>query len=126
MINSIEEFRAKYPKAAVVNYDMENTFDYGLCYKTGPGTVEKLRKDRGKYITYPKIQPYSELNGDYKIFIIRNNKMCELEQGNSEHTFHIKGEVINVDIKIFDYIYMSKSKHKDPRIINEDIYTIYE
>ena len=126
MINTLEEFKTKYPKAAVVNYDMENTFDYGLCYKTGPGTVEKLRKDRGKYITYPKIQPYSKLNTDYKILIIRNNKMYELEPGNEEHTFHIKCEVKNVDINMFNDIYMYKQNHNDPKPINEDIYTIYE
>ncbi len=126
MINTIEEFKIKYPKAAIVNYDMENTFDCGLCYKTGPGIVERLRKDKGKYITYPKIQPYSELNTDYKIFIIRNNKMYELEQGNEKHTFHIKREITNVDISIFDDIYLSKAKHKNPTIVNEDIYIIYE
>ena len=127
MINSVEEFKAKYPKAAVVNYDIEDVHGYGLCYRTNGRAIERLRKDRGKYITYPQIQPYSELNTDYKIFIIRNNKMYELEKGNKEKTFHIKEEVTDVDINMFDDIfYISKMKHKDPTIVNEDIYTIYE
>ena len=127
MINSVEEFKAKYPKAAVVNYDIEDVHGYGLCYRTNGKAIERLRKDRGKYITYPKIQPYSELNTDYKIFIIRNNKMYELEQGKEKKTFHIKEEVTDVDLNMFDDIfYISKMKHKDPTIVNEDIYTIYE
>ena len=115
MINSLEEFKTKYPKAAVVNYDIEDVHGYGLCYRTNGRVVERLRKDRGKY------------NTDYKIFIIRNNKLFELEKGNEENTFHIKEEVTNVDINLFDDIfYISKMKHKDPTIINENIYRIYE
>ena len=127
MINSIEEFIKEYPKSAIVNYDIEEIHSYGLCYKTGSGTIEKLRKDRGKYIKYPQIQPYSELNTDYKLFIIRNSKMYELERGNKENTYHIKNEVINVNLNIFtDIFYISKSKHKEPKIIDESIYSIYE
>lgn len=127
MINRIEEFKKEYPISAIINYDVEEVHGYGLCYKTKPGTVEKLRKDKGKYITYPQIQPYSKLTTDYKLFIIKNNRMYELESGNSENTYHIKSEVVNVDPNIFtDIFYISKNKHKEPKIIDEPIYTIYE
>ncbi len=129
MINTIEEFKERYKKAAVVNYDVAKKYGYGLTYRTGKvkHVIEKFRKYKNEYITYPQIQPYSELNTDYKIFIIINNKMYELEQGNEKNTFHIKGEVANVDINMFnDIFYISKMKHKDPTIINENIYRIYE
>ncbi|MBQ6285595.1 MAG: hypothetical protein IJK67_04725 [Bacilli bacterium] len=126
MISSIDEFKKKYPKSAIVNYDVAEVHGYGLCFKIR-GTIEKFRKDKGKYITYPQIQPYSKLTTDYKLFIIKNNKMYELENGNIENTYHIKNEIVNINLNIFtDIFYISKSKHKEPKIIDEPIYTIYE
>ena len=130
MINSLEEFKKIYPKAAVVNYDIADLHGYGLTYRTNDvkRPIEKFRTYLGRYITYPQIQPYSKLNTDYKIFIIRNNKMYELEKGSKELTFHIKEEVTNVDLNIFtDKFYISKNKHEKSRN-NEDepIYRIEE
>ncbi len=127
MINSLEEFKKEYKVAAVVNYDIEDVHGYALCYRTSSPRMERVRKDRGRYITYPQIQRYSELDTNYKLFIIRNNKMYELEKGNKENTYHIKEEVTNVNLKIFDdKFYISRNQHKDPKIIDEPIYTIYE
>lgn len=127
MINSLEDFKDKYKPACIVNYDIEDVHGYGLCYRTNSTRIERVRKDRGRYITYPYIQPYSELNSDYHMFIIRNNKMYELENGKEKNTYHIKEEITNINLDIFnDIFYISKQKHKDPVIINEDLYKIYE
>ncbi len=102
--------------AAVVNYDIAALHRYGLTYRTNDvkRPIEKFRTYLGRYITYPQIQPYSKLNTDYKIFIIRNNKMYELEKGSKELTFQIKEEVTNVDLNIFtDKFYISKSNMKN-------------
>ena len=61
------------------------------------------------------------------MFIIHNNKMYELECGNKKNSYHIKNEVNDINLNIFDEIfYISRNKHKDPVIINEDLYVIYE
>ena len=114
MINSIDQFNNKYKPSAVVNYDIANVHGYGLTYKTAPGTVEIFRKDNGKYLEYPNIQPYSRLDDtDYKIFIIKDNKMFELCNSEKDGVFKIKSEVTDIDINIFDDIfYISKLKHK--------------
>ncbi len=130
MINTIEEFKAKYPKAAVVNYDVEKKYGYGLTYRTGDvkHVIEKFRKFKNEYITYPQIQPYSKLTKNYKMFIIRNNKIYELEQGNRENAFHIRGEARNINIDIFEKVFnIPKEKHDKPsNRETEPIYTIYE
>lgn len=127
MINSLDEFKKKYGVSCVVNYDISDVHGYGLCYRSNSSRVERVRKERGRYITYPYIQPYSKLNTDYKMFIINNNKMYELECGNKKNSYHIKNEVNDINLNIFDEIfYISRNKHKDPVIINEDLYEIYE
>ena len=124
MINSIEEFKNKYPKAAVVNYDIASLYGYGLTYRTSTDSVEMFRRiDSKKYITYPNIQPYSKLDGtNYEIFIIRNNKMYKLEKGKA-NTFKIKKEILDVDTNIFDKFYYNRKSHIKPR--NSEDETIY-
>ncbi len=61
MINSIKEFEQKHPYAIIVNYDIAEKFDYGLCYRTQTKRAEVFAKYHGKYITYPSIQPYLSL-----------------------------------------------------------------
>ena len=125
MIESLEEFNNKYNKAVIVNYDMENVFDYGVTYRNTVNSLERFRKYKGKYITYPYIQPYLKLeNNDYSLFIIRNNKMYKLKKGNKESTYKIDTE-INIDTNIFDDIFYRKQLHKDPVNMNDEpIYTI--
>ncbi len=129
MINSIEQFNDKYKKSAVVNYDIADVHGYGLTYKTAPGTVEIFRKDNGKYLEYPNIQPYSRLeNTDYKLFIIKDNKIFELCKGEKDGVFKIKSEATDIDINIFrDIFYLSKTKHKQSaNRKDEPIYIIEE
>ncbi len=66
MIKSLEEFNNKYNQAVIVNYDMEVVFDYGVTYRNKTDSLERFRKCKGKYITYPYIQPYLKLeDNDY-------------------------------------------------------------
>lgn len=84
MINTIKDFIVKYPKAVIVNYDIAGKFDddSGRTYRTSTNHLEYFRKENGKYLKYPQIQPYLKLseNADYKLFILYNHKMFELEK----------------------------------------------
>ncbi len=131
MINTIEEFKERYKKAAVVNYDVAKKYGYGLTYRTGKvkHVIEKFRKYKNEYITYPQIQPYSKLTTNYKMFIIKNNKIYELEKSNIDgNYFHIKGEAININIDIFKKVFdVDESKHDKPsNRETEPIYKVYE
>ncbi len=125
MIESLEEFNNKYNQAVIVNYDMEKVFDYGVTYRNTVNSLERLRKYKGKYITYPYIQPYLKLNNsDYSLFIIRNNKMYKLKKGIKENTYEIDSE-INIDTNIFNDIFYRKQLFKNPaNLYDEPIYTI--
>ena len=129
MIDNIEQFNNKFPNSVVVNYDIANVHGYGLAYRTATGTVEIFRKDNGKYLEYPNIQPYSYLNNtNYKIFIIKNNKMFELCKTEKNERFKIKSEVTDININVFDDIfYSSKKTHKKAaNRKDEPIYIIEE
>ena len=132
MINNLDEFIKSYPKAAIVNYDIADVHGYGLTFRTiykNKDKVEKFRTYNGKYIEYPNIQPYANLDSDnYNIFIIKNNKMYELDKGIENNTYIIKRELNDIDLNIFDSIfYMSKNKHKPSSNRNDEpIYTIVE
>ena len=92
MINTIEEFKNIHPKAVIVNYDIADQFGFGMSYRTTTGSVELFRKVNGKYIKYPYIQPYLNLDNDslYELFIIYNSKMYQLEKGINNNTYKIK------------------------------------
>jgi len=127
MLNTLEQFRAAFPEAVIVNYDIANVHGYGLSYRTSSERVEIFRKDNGKYLEYPNIQLYSNLKSDnYKIFIIKNNKIFELGVGDKPNCFKIEKELKNVDINIFDRIfYVSKKYHKkSANRKDEPIFTI--
>ena len=127
MINSIEEFSKKFNNSVIVNYDIADVFDYGLAYRMKTKRLERFRKDKGKYIVYPYIQPYLYLNDDnYSLFIILNNKMFKLKKGSREKTYNIENEV-PVNLNIFNDIFYNKSKIKDPANRNDEpIYMIEE
>ena len=127
MIESLEEFNNKYNKAVIVNYDMESVFDYGVTYRNKANSLERFRKDKGKYITYPYIQPYLKLeDNDYSLFIIKNNEMFKLKKGVQENTYIIDSK-IDVDINIFNDKFFDKKKIKDPANRSEEpIYIIEE
>lgn len=114
MFNNIEEFRKAYTEAVIVNYDIANLHGYGLSYRTSSKRIEILRKDNGKYLDYPYIQPYSTLeNTNYKIFIIKDGRMYELRISDKPYYFKIIRELKDMDINIFDNIfYASKKEHK--------------
>ena len=98
MINTIKEFAVKYPKAVIVNYDIAGTFDdnSGRTYRTSTNHLEYFRKENGKYLKYPQIQPYLKLSEDvdYKLFILYNHKMFELEK--IDVNYHIKREIEDI------------------------------
>ena len=127
MIDSLEMFKEKYDKAVIVNYDMEDVFDCGLTYRITVNSLERFRKDKGKYIRYPYIQPYLSLNGnEYSLFIIKNNKMFKLEKGSKNNTYKIEKE-INIDLNIFNDKFYNKGKIKNPsNRTDEPIYIIEE
>lgn len=129
MINTIKEFALKHPKAIIVNYDIAGTFDddSGRTYRTTTKTLEYFRKENGKYLKYPQIQPYLKLNenSSYELFILNNHKMFQLENINGN--YHIKQEIedINPNIYMDDVFYDKKNLHK-PRIQDEPILIIKE
>ena len=127
MINTIKEFTLKHPKAIIVNYDIAGTFDddSGRTYRTTTETLEYFRKENGKYLKYPQIQPYLKLNenSSYELFILNNHKMFQLE--NIDGNYHIKQQIedINPNIYMDDVFYDKKNLHK-PRIQEEPILII--
>lgn len=129
MINTIKEFAIKHPKAVIVNYDIAGKFDddSGRTYRTSTGKLEYFRKENGRYLKYPQIQPYLNLNDSsaYELFILHNGKMYELEK--IDENYHIKREVedINPNIYMDDVFYDKKNLHK-PRIQDEPILIIKE
>ena len=127
MINTIKEFTLKHPKAIIVNYDIAGTFDddSGRTYRTTTKTLEYFRKENGKYLKYPQIQPYLKLNenSSYELFILNDHKMYQLENINGN--YHIKQQIedINPNIYMDDVFYDKKNLHK-PRIQEEPILII--
>lgn len=71
MINTIKEFAIEHPSAVIVNYDIAGTFDddSGRTYRTSKESLEYFRKEKGKYLKYPQIQPYLKLSdgSDYEL-----------------------------------------------------------
>lgn len=129
MINTIKEFADKYSKAVIVNYDIAGKFDddSGRTYRTSTGKLEYFRKEHGKYLKYPQIQPYLKLNenADHKLFILYNHKMFELEK--KDETYHIKREVVDVNPNIYmDDVFYGKKNLSQPRIQDEQILIIKE
>ena len=128
MINTIKEFSDKYPKAVIVNYDIAGTFDdSGRTYRTSTNHLEYFRKENGKYLKYPKIQPYLKLNenDDYKLFILYNHKMFELEK--IDDYYHIKQEIVDINPKLYmDDVFYDKKNLYQPRIQDQDILIIKE
>lgn len=135
MINTLEEFILKYPKSVVVSYDAANfnREGYGVIYRTTTRKTERFRKLNGKYIIYPQIQPYLQLNEDsnFSLFIIRNNKIYKLKKGEKNNTYKIEQEIFNVNISMFDYIFENSGRndnnHNKPQNrSDEPIYIIEE
>lgn len=125
MINTIEEFSKEHPKAVIVNYNIAEKFDYGLTYRTSCFSLEKFRKNKGKYIKYPLIQPYLKLskNSNYELFILLNNKAYELESYNNN--YRIKRELTNINPNLFmDEVFFKKAH--EPKIMDEEILLIEE
>ena len=113
MIDSYETFYKLYNPASIVNYDMEKYYGFGLTYKTGPNTLEKFRKYDGNYISFPSIQPYSKLTGNYNMFIIKDNKMYKLKIGSKDNTYSIDRE-IDIDLSIFDKFFNNENRIVNP------------
>lgn len=130
MVTNIEEFFKQYPKCNIVNYDMANKFDCGLLYRHSTEHFEKLRKDKsGKYIIYPQIQPYLNLETSaIDLFIIKDNKMYKLRKGNTPQTYKYDYLLDNVDVSIFEDLFFGGwFKAEDPYIIGDQpIYEIEE
>lgn len=114
MFNNIDDFKKRYPNSIIVNYDIENVHGYGLSYRMSSKRIEMFRKDNGKYLEYPNIQLYSTLEStDYKIFIIKDNRIYELGKSDKPNHFKKIRELEDVDVNIFDIIfYSSKKTHK--------------
>jgi hypothetical protein len=129
MINTIKEFAAKYPKSVIVNYDIAGTFDdeSGRTYRTSTGNLEYFRKENGKYLKFPQIQPYLKLseNADHKLFILYNHKMFELEK--IDVNYHIKREIEDINPSLYmDDVFYDKKNLRQPRIQDEEILIIKE
>lgn len=129
MINTIKEFAVKYPKAVIVNYDIAGTFDdeSGRTYRTTTENLEYFRKEKGKYLKYPQIQPYLELseNSDYILFILYNHKMFELEK--IDGNYHIKRKIEDINPSLYmDDVFYDKKNLRQPRIQDEEILIIKE
>ena len=129
MINTIKEFAVKYPKAVIVNYDIAGTFDdeSGRTYRTTTENLEYFRKENGKYLKYPQIQPYLKLNdsSDYELFILHNGKMYELEK--IDENYHIKREITDINPNLYmDDVFYDKKNLRQPRIQGEEILIIKE
>ena len=129
MINTIKEFAVKYPKAVIVNYDIAGTFDdeSGRTYRTTTENLEYFRKENGKYLKYPQIQPYLKLSEDvdYKLFILYNHKMFELEK--IDENYHIKQEIVDINPELYmDDVFYDKKNLSQPRIQDEEILIIKE
>ena len=116
MINTIKEFAIEHPSAVIVNYDIAGTFDddSGRTYRTSKESLEYFRKEKGRYLKYPQIQPYLKLNdsSDYELFILHNGKMYELEK--IDENYHIKREItdINPNLYMDDVFYDKKNFHR--------------
>lgn len=131
MINTIEEFVKEHPNADIVNYDIAEIIkeECGMVYRTSTEETELFRKDKGKYIKYPYIQPYTELgdNSRIELFIIKNHKMYELERGEGK-TFKIKREVENINPDIYkDFVFINRQRNQRRTSSNrasEDIWRI--
>ena len=129
MINTIKDFIVKYKKAVIVNYDIAGKFDddSGRTYRTSTNHLEYFRKENGKYLKYPQIQPYLKLseNEDYKIFILYNQKMFELEK--IDENYHIKQEIVDINPELYmDDVFYDKKNLSQPRIQDEEILIIKE
>lgn len=129
MINTIKDFIVKYPKAVIVNYDIAGKFDddSGRTYRTSTNHLEYFRKENGKYLKYPQIQPYLKLskNADYKLFILYNHKMFELEK--IDENYHIKQEIVDINPELYmDDVFYDKKNLSQPRIQDEEILIIKE
>ena len=129
MINTIKDFIVKYPKAVIVNYDIAGKFDddSGRTYRTSTNHLEYFRKENGKYLKYPQIQPYLKLseNADYKLFILYNHKMFELEK--IDENYHIKQEIVDINPQLYmDDVFYDKKNLRQPRIQDEEILIIKE
>ena len=129
MINTIKEFAVIYPKAVIVNYDIAGTFDdeSGRTYRTTTENLEYFRKEKGKYLKYPQIQPYLELseNSDYNLFILYNHKMFELEK--IDGNYHIKRKIEDINPSLYmDDVFYDKKNLRQPRIQDEEILIIKE
>ena len=129
MINTIKDFIVKYPKAVIVNYDIAGKFDddSGRTYRTSTNHLEYFRKENGKYLKYPQIQPYLNLseNADYKLFILYNHKMFELEK--IDENYHIKQEIVDINPELYmDDVFYDKKNLSQPRIQDEEILIIKE
>ena len=115
MINTIEDFIKEHSKVDIVNYDAQESFGYGLTFRSSTGSVEYFRKDRlGKEIKYPYIQPYLNLsdNSNFELFIIRNSKMFQLEKSDKKNTYRIKRELTNINPLIGKDIVFDESKRR--------------
>ena len=129
MINTIKEFAVKYPKAVIVNYDIAGTFDdeSGRTYRTTTENLEYFRKENGKYLKYPQIQPYLKLSEDvdYKLFILYNHKMFELEK--IDENYHIKQEIVDINPELYmDDVFYDKKNLSQPRIQDQEVLIIKE
>ena len=129
MINTIKEFAVIYPKAVIVNYDIAGTFDdeSGRTYRTTTENLEYFRKENGKYLKYPQIQPYLKLREDvdYKLFILYNHKVFELEK--IDENYHIKREIEDINPSLYmDDVFYDKKNLRQPRIQDEEILIIKE
>ena len=129
MINTIKEFAVKYPKAVIVNYDIAGTFDdeSGRTYRTTTENLEYFRKENGKYLKYPQIQPYLKLseNSGYNLFILYNHKMFELEK--IDENYHIKRKIEDINPSLYmDDVFYDKKNLSQPRIQDEEILIIKE
>ena len=129
MINTIKEFAIEHPSAVIVNYDIAGTFDddSGRTYRTTTKSLEYFRKEKGRYIKYPQIQPYLKLNdsSDYELFILHNGKMYELEK--IDENYHIKREITDINPNLYmDDVFYDKKNLNKPRIQDESILIIKE
>ena len=129
MINTIKDFIVKYPKAVIVNYDIAGKFDddSGRTYRTSTNHLEYFRKENGKYLKYPQIQPYLKLseNSGYNLFILYNHKMFELEK--IDENYHIKQEIVDINPELYmDDVFYDKKNLSQPRIQDEEILIIKE
>ena len=129
MINTIKDFIVKYPKAVIVNYDIAGKFDddSGRTYRTSTNHLEYFRKENGKYLKYPQIQPSSKLseNAEYKLFILYNHKMLKVEK--IDENYHIKQEIVDINPELYmDDVFYDKKNLSQPRIQDEEILIIKE